>query len=148
MGYMDDTLRTIAEKCGLCGATNCIAHGTLIETAAGQRPVETVSVGDKLWGYDPDKREPVIVKVTKLTPSSARETIRVGALRVTTDHLVFANGDWKPAGEFQAKENLLGSDLKNHVTSQIELVSEPVEVFDIKVEQPHNFFAGDVLVRG
>ena len=145
---MDGTLRTIAEKCGLRGTTKCIARGTLVETAGGKCPIENINAGDKLWGYDPERAEPVIVKVTGVTPSTASETIRVGNLRATTDHQVFVNGSWKPAGKLQATEDLLGSNLKKLATSQIELVSGPIEVFDVKVESPHNFFAGDVLVRG
>lgn len=127
--------------------TYCIARGTPIETPKGPKPVEEIRSGDQVWGYDEARGEPVVAKVTAASASSASETIKIGTLRVTADHLVFANGQWKRAGELNAADRLLTKDLKQHSVDLIEVVPGTVDVYDLTIDGPHNVFAGGVLVH-
>ena len=128
-------------------AHNCLARGTLIETPTGAKPVEQLSVGDRVWGFDLERKEPILAKISAARVISASETVRVGRLQVTPDHPLYVDGEWKPAGKLKPADVLLGIDLSRQPASDIEILKGDVEVYDISVAGPENFFAGGVLVH-
>ena len=121
--------------------------GTLVETPAGPRPIEQLRVGDKVWGFDLQRHEPVVTQIQSIDQTRAKETVQVGMLRVTADHPLYANGQWKPAGKLSANDPLLARDLTQKPAGPSQTVAGEIDVYDVRVNEPKNFFAGGVLVH-
>src|SRR5262245_46776756 len=60
----------------------CVAEGTLIETARGPVPIEQVEPGEHVWTREGLK------PVRRVVCNGIRETVIVGPLTLTADHLV------------------------------------------------------------
>lgn len=85
--------------------------------------------------------------MASIRPSIANETIRVVNFRATPEHQVFVNGMWRAASSLTAKDQLLGLDLVWRTTGSVELIDGAIQVYDLSVELPHNYFAGGILVH-
>ncbi len=109
--------------------------------------METLRVGDKVWGYDPRRREPVVVKISHFEASRATETVRIDQLRLTGEHPVFVAGQWKAARNVNVGDLLFTQQLAERAVEEVEQLSGEVAVYDLQVEPPHNFFAAGVLVH-
>lgn len=125
----------------------CLAEGTKIDTPAGTVSIDNLKAGDRVWAYDTARRKRVVTRVEAVRSLLAYDTVKVGQLRLTPDHPVYAGGQWKPAGQLTAADKLLHANLKPQAAVPAKLVSGPVTVFDVMVKGPHNFFAGGVLVH-
>ena len=71
---------------------HCIAEGTLITTDEGQRPIETVCIGDKVLTRDGFKR------VSKVWDNGVRDVVMIKltngySLTATHDHKLFVNSE-------------------------------------------------------
>jgi hypothetical protein len=117
----------------------CVAEGTLVDTAQGKRPVETLQVGDKVLGYDLEKDAPAVATVTSISSGVAHETFIIrGALRVTSGHPVYAGGAYRPAAAISPRDSLLTRDGTAVMAGEIHCKREAVVVYDLSVSGPHN----------
>jgi hypothetical protein len=124
----------------------CIAEGTLVSTEKGPALIESLQVGERLWGYDLETQEPALSTITEIQDASAERFVSFGGLTVTPEHPVFVGGRWAAAGDIAPQEKLLSLD--GWVMASPLFFSEaPRRVFDIDVDTTHNFFAGGVLVH-
>ena len=125
----------------------CVAAGTLIATASGPIPVENLRIADRVWGYDLKLKSRVLTRVRAIRVGSAQRTLRIGDdLRVTAAHPILTNTGWKHARDIGADNTLLNS-MGRWVSVRVEPMDEPVVVYDLTVDEPHNFFAGGILVH-
>ncbi len=130
----------------------CVAEGVMVATPTGPRAIESLKRGDRVWSFDTKNRKRVINTVETIRHGFAGETISFpGGLRVTTNHPVYANGNWQPAGRVVAHDTLLKL-ADDHAVQAIKPVSlkrtvSCVPVIDLTVAEPHNFFAGGLLVH-
>ncbi len=87
------------------GGGGCVAAGTLIDTPAGARAIETLRVGDAVWSQQAGVRVPAVVQaVYAVEPTEFVELTTAGAtLRLTPEHPVqteagvFVRADQVPA---------------------------------------------------
>jgi hypothetical protein len=68
-------------------------------------------------------------------------------LRLTTNHPMYVNGEWKTAGEINIGDSLLDKDGNVVVVTSIELVDETVPTYNLEVAGTHNYFAEDILTH-
>jgi len=126
----------------------CIAAGTAVATPTGSRPIETIQVGDALWGYDPPSQRRVLTTVRAVMPAEADRVVALGAgLVATPSHPIYANGRWTSAGDLRAGDQLLGLDGAVQPLANAHTQARRVRVFDLTVDWPHTFFAGGLLVH-
>lgn len=124
----------------------CIARGTPIDTPDGPVAVENVREGDQVWSFELGQRVPTTVRLIRR--DVAQETLLFGrTLRVTAEHPVHAGGDWKQARSIVPEDLLLTADLKAVAAGTPRLLTERIEIFDLTVDEPHNYFAGGFLVH-
>jgi hypothetical protein len=81
----------------------CFVAGTLIATADGERPIEEIKVGDKVYATDPDTGETGLFTVTDAFTRTAEATvvIEIGSahIRATLNHPFWVEGTgWTDAG--------------------------------------------------
>jgi hypothetical protein len=128
--------------------SNCLAEGTVLDGETGPVAIEEVRIGQRLWGYDFERRQRVLTTVRAVRRSEAAVTLRLACgLRLTGSHPVYASGRWMPARELTAADELLNASGQRVKVGAIEQVRGPVPVHDVTVDEPHNFFAEGVLVH-
>lgn len=127
--------------------STCVAEGTLVETARGSVPIEELFVGEKVVGFDLQTQTKVLVTLRSIEEASSDRFIVLGDLWVTPEHPVFVDGEWKAAGDILEGEKLWASFAGFQEASPITQQGITKRVFDLDVEETHNFFAGGVLVH-
>ena len=155
------------------GRLSCIAEGTLVEVVRNLDenpkgiPIEQVQVGDLAYCLSSDNK-PTLAPITKVWQTGVREVIRLhwksghtgksvkyGYLDLTPDHLVKTVCDgWVPAGNLAVGTSVYAlqrirkaSLLRAHEIVRIERLGDVVPVYDMTVEDHHNFFAGELCVH-
>ena len=77
------------------------------------------------------------------------KTLSGNVLSCTTDHRVYtAERGWVEAGNLAADDVLITENTRSQLhSSSVEVLDEPVDVYDITVETTHSFFANGILVH-
>ena len=70
-----------------------------------------------------------------------------GTIKVTGFHPFLVNGKWTRVENIKPGDKLLSKDLKPIVVESITKVNKPVKVFNLEVENAHNFFVQNILVH-
>jgi len=128
----------------------CFVSGTQILMSDGShKAIEDIQVGDRIL----TKEGPVSAR---LMPASVKSTIhhRVGSyllinddLKVTPEHIVFANGTFVTAGSLRVGDSLLNKDQAWVEIDSIQEVKMPVDVYNFEVEEYHTYFANGFYVH-
>lgn len=129
-----------------CGG-GCFLPGTLVMTAGGLRPIESLSIGDHVLTMSADGEQ------TWTMVQHTYKALRTGFYRindelsVTGDHPFLVDGEWKKVKDLSVGDSL--TDASGEVISIISLehVDAGVRVFNIDVMAPDAFFAGGFLVH-
>jgi predicted lipid-binding transport protein (Tim44 family) len=135
------------------GGGGCFPAGTMIQTPAGQIPIEKLSAGDRVRAVDPEGAT-VAAGVEKLfatrSPVITIETER-GVLRTTTEHPVgLPGGIFLEAGKLRPGQKVLTwSDGVFIPADVIKTSTEEREdvVYNLSAGWPHTFLAGNFLVH-
>ncbi len=130
------------------GDPPCFPDGTPVELAGGPRPIEEVRPGDEVVTLRDGQRVTVPVIGIKVREADALRvfTFDEGALRLTPNHLVWLDDDWRPASEVEVGDVLEGLEGPKTVR-RIEEQSDRVTVRTLRVGTPNSFFAGGVWVH-
>ena len=146
---------------GISGAINsrrCVVGSTMVETEIGSVPISKLDrlIGIKILAFNESKQENewCRLRATMSSPSNSILEIRTSCdrqLQCTSDHLVYVAG----IGYKEAQALLLGDKVVNSnntkwrfdTISSVEKLSEPQQVYDIEVENNHNFFGNDILLH-
>lgn len=133
------------------GGGGCFVGGTMVMMADGfLQKIETVRVGDVVISFDTRTETIVKAKVVETFehPEGYTYLLINDHLGVTPDHLMYSNGDWKPAGGISIGEYLLDSDKQLVRVDSIRQIEERVTVYNLHTDdETHNYFAGGVLVH-
>ncbi|NUO50619.1 MAG: hypothetical protein HOV80_17330 [Polyangiaceae bacterium] len=125
----------------------CVAEGTRIATPDGSSPIEDVRVGDVVVGWDETARQEVETRVVAIAPRPRTPVIELEGLRITPGHPVLVGGAWTDAGRIEPGDLLRTRSRGEAVLGEPPTVAGLAVVYDLAVEHPHNFFAGDILVH-
>jgi len=142
---------TISNTCFLAGTEVLMADGSY-------KNIERVKVGDLVRSYEEKTKEFVSCKVAKVfhhTPEEMTDYYLVinDALKVTPNHLLYANGKWIPAGTLNIGDCLFNKAQKtDYRVSSIKRVYERAPTFDLEIEPCHTYFVSiddgvDILVH-
>ena len=134
---------------------SCVAEGTSIATPSGDRSIESLRVGDHVWGFDVEKSARVDTVVEHVHRSHRSDLIQVGGAMLTPEHPVYSfgagplstEGRWVHAGELTRGSSVISRAGAPLVLGEISSLERPAEVFDLTVGWPHTFFAGEILVH-
>jgi hypothetical protein len=123
----------------------CIREGELIETTAGERPVETLRVGDEV------STGAGVGRVERIAVHEASGFIEVclhdgRVLRVTAEHPVATGAGFVPAGVLSVGQSVRVREGEAEVTS-VRTRRDAARVFDLTVDPGETFFVSGVLVH-
>jgi hypothetical protein len=138
---------------GLVLECPCFAAGTLVSTAEGQKPIETIREGDLVWARDPAAARPELKRIVKRYVTPAKELVVVlieredgslDSVRVTPGHPFWVERrGWVPAQELNVGDELSSSSTeKLHVAGGFSL-PDPQTVYNFEVDGWHSFFVGE-----
>jgi intein/homing endonuclease len=143
----------------------CLVAGTPVETASGDKPIETVAVGEEVYGLN---SEFIVVKARvsarKRNPASATWRLVTAdgqAVTATADHpfLVLQQGArdktlaWRPLSEIKAGDQVAcvrnDEGVREVYFSKVDGIgdSDWRETYDLEVDGGHNFLANGVVVH-
>lgn len=145
-GVLDDAAITIV----LEATAGCFPAGTQITLADKTKSrIEDVKPGDRVLSYDAEKNRFEAGTVKRLLADQASKCLVInGTFRVTESHLLYLDGEWRPARNVRVG-NLLATQS-----------GRPIEVLNVHTEdvqgpvynlhllsRSHTFFAEGVLVH-
>jgi hypothetical protein len=138
----------------------CFAAGTIIQTPRGLIPIEDLVIGDEVFSFDPITLTKYVSKITKTFKNSWEQNYKdsplleimheKGVLYVVEGHWLYEDINnkikYKEAKQFKVGEYLsLDSNIKSAITS-IKQNQKYDWVYNLSVNQYHNFIADNVLV--
>jgi hypothetical protein len=128
---------------------NCFARGTLVHTARGDRPIETLEVGELVWSRDADSGALALRPIVRtfVSVSSVIELQLVGAagpeaLTVTPEHPFWSDArGWLGAAELGAGALPWSPTAAVSGASARSLLGATT-VYNIEVQDFHTYFVG------
>ncbi|RLB52787.1 MAG: hypothetical protein DRJ42_13790 [Deltaproteobacteria bacterium] len=151
------TSRALGGACrgGRCRAGGCFVAGTMVETADGQRPIETIAPGDLVVGRDEYTGEQGLYAVAHTTvrpdqPILALEFVGDAAseaLEVTGEHPIWA----RDRGWVAARDLLPGDEVFTSAGGWLRVSSgtwlaRSQTVYNLDVEEADSYFVGERAV--
>jgi hypothetical protein len=131
------------------GESPCFPSGTLVATPDGPRPIEAISVGDRVLSRD-EEGASIVARVTRTKERRANELVVIafsdGVLRATPNHPLRTPDGWVAAGELAPGQPLVTEE-GQRVPISLEIVAADEPVYDLTVEPSHSYFAAGVWVH-
>jgi hypothetical protein len=145
-----------ADSCpgGSCMMTgSCFVAGTLVLTADGLAPIESIASGTLVLARDQAGDDlawkPVARRFVRLAPALVRLVITDGSgaqesLTVTPEHLLFARArGWVAAGTLTpGSDRLIGADDQPLTVSAAESLPGEVPVYNLEIADYHTYYVG------
>ena len=118
----------------------CFSRDTLVLTEEGPVAIQNVHAGDKVLTSD-EAGAVSYRKVVKTTADINNHYYRInGEIEVTGYHRFFTNEGWKRVRDIQPGERIMTSQGDFKTVSTIEKFNVDLDVFNLQVEEHHNFF--------
>ena len=149
--YAEDGFATIS--------TNpCVTGDTVVQTNAGPKTVKELADNNAQFtvrAYDVKENKVVQKAATAFKTKDDAKILRLStksgkSIKLTPDHRVFTQRGWVEAGELLLSDQVLkDSTTLDAEWDEIQDISfvENEDVYDLTVDDVHNFFANDVLVH-
>ena len=137
------------------GAT-CFVAGTLVLTEDGEKPIESIKVGDYVYSTDPETGESDYKEVLQTFINESSELVHIhvnGEEIVSTPTHPFYSPvrGWTSAVDLRAGDILVLSNGEYVVVEQVqhEILEAPVKVYNFEVQDFHTYYVGknSVLVH-
>ena len=131
----------------------CFTGDTLVAAENGQKRIDEIEVGDKVWAFNVETRESELKTVTKVYVHSVDEILHLytdeGDIDTTANHPFYVIGKgWVAAGDLVVGDEVYNLDetASAILDLEIEILDEPVLVYNLEVEDFHSYFVGCVPV--
>jgi len=148
----------IATEIEYCASGACwsLEANSQISTPNGYKKIKDIKTGDQVLSYNEITKtvEPKKVVAVYSHPISDDNNryfyvyYHDKIIKATQNHRFYINGSYIRADELKVGDQLLGSDLKQYPIQKIDIVPNTQDiVWDITVEDNHNFFVEDILTH-
>lgn len=135
---------------GAEGGGGCFAPETLVTMADGSKKrIDQVKKGDRIKTFSSiDTKQLIDAEVVGTHTVEVDGVLVVnGTLKITPEHKLLVNSQWKTAGEIAVGDVLLTDAGVEQKVDSIEWVKGTMTVHNLEVEKLHTFFAGGVYVH-
>ena len=127
----------------------CLAGDTKIETKNGIKELKDIKVGDYVKSYNTEIGKIEYKKVTASAMTNPKAKVMKIATKnneiiCTPDHKIWTQRGYIEAKDLKENDKILTDKYENF---NIEYLEEEISVYDITVEDNHNFFANGILVH-
>jgi hypothetical protein len=144
------THTAIFDRGGGAEKGGCFAAGTKILMNDGsEKNIEEIKAGEEVSTFDnPLDRKMTAGRVEKTFKHLVSGLIVInGKTKVTPDHLIFANGRFKPARDLKRGDFLLGSGGEPVKVESIGKLYGSALVYNLRIDPQHTFFADGFFVH-
>ncbi len=131
----------------------CFTGDTLVAAENGQKRIDEIKVGDKVWAFNVETGESELKTVTKVYVHAVNEVLHLytdeGDIDTTANHPFYVVGKgWVAAGDLVVGDEVYNLDetASAILGLEIEILDEPVLVYNLEVEDFHSYFVGCVPV--
>ncbi|HOZ36182.1 MAG TPA: Hint domain-containing protein [archaeon] len=135
----------------------CLNENSLISTDNGYIKIKDLQIGDDVVSYNDTTKQLELKPITSVwsNPISIANNRYFyiyynngEVIKATENHRFYVSGEYKRADELLIGDLLLSQDFQNYAIENIEIIENTTDkVWDIEVEDNHNFFANDILVH-
>ena len=146
----DEFQRHSAFKVPVFFSNLCLAGNTKVETKNGIKELKDVKVGDYVKSYNTETNQIEYKKVTASAMTNPKAkvmkiTAKNNEIICTPDHKIWTeNRGYVEAKDLKENDKILTDKYENF---NIEYLEEEIAVYDITVEDNHNFYANGILVH-
>lgn len=137
---------------GLCvpGSGFCFEKGTLVATETGDRPIETILPGDRVWSRNMETGEVALRPAVRTWVKQSARVIEVELrsdslmserIRVTAGHRFWVEGQGWVRADGLAADTLWSTDAAVSATA-LSLTEETTTVYNLEVSGFHTYFVG------
>jgi len=140
-------------SCGLPGG-GCFVAGTLVATPSGERPIESLHVGDLVLARSESESDDAVsaraIATTYVRPGHSLVDVHVETadgtletIRSTPDHLYFAQlYGWVAAADLAPGETLSDSSGREIRVTKVVPIPQEAPVYNFEVDVDHTYFVG------
>ena len=125
----------------------CFVAGTLIETPAGKKPIETLNEGDEVITYDSASKSNIHKRIigTSRKAMSFLRRIVVGrdTITATPGHLIYTAKGWLSATLISTGTFITNSEHSFVRVDTAFTIESPQAVYNFEVEDNHNYYIGE-----
>lgn len=126
---------------------------TLVATEDGQKRIDEIEVGDKVWAYDIYTGETELKEVLTVYIKDQNEILHlhttVGNIDTTTNHPFYVlDKGWVAARDINEGDEvyLINGSTAVVTGSELERLAEPIKVYNLEVADYNTYFVGNVPV--
>lgn len=138
---------------GKTAMQTCFTGDTLVAAENGQKRIDEIEIGDKVWAYNVETGETELKTVTKVYVHSVDEILHLytneGNIDTTTNHPFYViDKGWVAAGDLAVGDEVYNLDgtTSTILGFKVEKLDEPVLVYNLEVEDVHTYFVGNECV--
>lgn len=135
---------------GAEGGGGCFVAETKVFMGDGsKKSIKDVKIGDSILTFSSlDTKNLVSAKVLDTHAVNVDGYLIInGDLKVTAEHKIFVNNQWKTAGDIQIGDTLLSNTSNPVPVVSLEWIREKVTVYNLFIEKYHTFFANGTYVH-
>ena len=139
---------------------NCFTGDTIVSTEDGDRRIDEIKPGDKVWAYNTETGENELQEVKNVSVSKTDILVHVVTddgrdIETTMFHPFYVKnedgtGQWKAASNLEAGDELLTEDGKKVFVSEVrvEKLEEEITVYNLELDEVHTYYVAlGVLVH-
>ena len=130
-------------------ADSCFTGETLVAAEDGQKRIDEIKVGDKVWAYNVETGETELKKVTTVYVHEVEEILHLstteGDIDTTTNHPFYViDKGWVAAGDLEEGDEVYNLDGSTAVIidSELEKLDDSLLVYNLEIEDFHTYFVG------
>lgn len=131
-----------------CEGTKCFVSGTEIETENGNKKIEEIEIGEKVYSYDEAKKEKVLKKVKKIHQNTTDILVKIktklDTIVTTPEHPFYVKGKYILAGFLSAGMSLTGFAGEEVSIQEVKVIRSmyPKTVYNLSIEDTENYYVG------
>ena len=134
----------IAKAAGLICVYACFPAGTKISAEHGQKNIEDIQIGDRVWAHNPETKKTTLKSVVDTVQKTVDVTVRIKLadddIETTAEHPFYTREGWKIAAKLVAGDELVTRQGNWHKIQELAFAYERTEVFNFEVEDYHTYF--------
>jgi prepilin-type N-terminal cleavage/methylation domain-containing protein len=129
-------------------AAACFLAGTMVSTPNGDKAIEELNVGDRVWSWDNERPIENIIRKTLVhrVPGYYELATTSGSLLVTGIHPLLTSSGYKTVDSIQLGDKLITKLGSETVLSKI-YIGKAATVYNLEADEPHNYFANGFVVH-
>lgn len=113
-----------------------------------EKKISGIAVGENILTRDNNNQKSVKAKVKAIHKTNVSGYLIInGNLKVTENHYLRVNDDWREAGSIQKGDWLTDIDGQKTVVRSLEYIRGKFMVYNLEIEKYHTYFAGGVWVH-